>query len=94
MVCWLRPDGIHIDLAFRYTLEHIRAPKTPWNTPPTQPQMPSYILKDESGINGHQQIINFEECMRFVFERLKMSGWFSPCGIWSGWSQLTILAQP
>ena len=41
MVGWLQPDGIHIDLAFRYTLEHLRAPKTPWNIPPkTTPDAP------------------------------------------------------
>ena len=96
MVGWLQPDGIHIDLAFRYTLEHLRAPKTPWNIPPRQPQMPPYIPKDESGIKGHQQTLsdNPEECLRVVLECLKMPGRFSPCGIWSGWSQPTILAQP
>ena len=76
MVGWLQPDGIHIDLAFRYTLEHLRAPKTPWNIPPRQPQMPPYIPKDESGIKGHQQTLsdNPEECLRVVLECLKMFG--------------------
>ena len=93
MVGWLQPDGIHIDLAIRYTLEHLRAPKTPWNIPL---KMPPYIPKDESGIKGHQQTLsdNPEECLRVVLECLKMPDMFSPCGIWSGWSQPTILAQP
>ena len=71
MVGWLQPDGIHIDLAFRYTLEHLRAPKTPRNIPL---KMPPYIPKDESGIKGHQQTLsdNPEECLRVVLECLKM----------------------
>ena len=73
MVGWLQPDGIHIDLAFRYTLEHLRAPKTPWNIPL---KMPPYIPKDESDIKGHQQTLSDtpEEYLRSVW-RLPWSVW-------------------
>ena len=70
MVGWLQPDGIHIDLAFRYTSEHLKHPETP---PQDSPDAP-YIPKDESGLKGHQQTLsdNPEECLRVVLECLKM----------------------